>query len=93
VRVGRIFISAPCRALIAKNAIAQQILQTQRATVAQDEATLKTDQALIDSMKKKGVWQMAATLSREASMFAYGQTPPFINDPFFTRSVSQTTLR
>jgi multidrug efflux system membrane fusion protein len=37
--------------LIAKNAIAQQILQTQRATVAQDEATLKTDQALIDSAK------------------------------------------
>lgn len=37
--------------LIAKNAIAQQILQTQRATVAQDEATLKTDQAAIDSAK------------------------------------------
>ena len=37
--------------LIAKNAIAQQILQTQRATVAQDEATLKTDQATIDSAK------------------------------------------
>jgi multidrug efflux system membrane fusion protein len=35
--------------LIAKNAIAQQILQTQRATVAQGEATLKTDQAAIDS--------------------------------------------
>ena len=35
--------------LIAKNAIAQQVLQTQRATVAQDEATLKTDQAAIDS--------------------------------------------
>jgi len=27
------------------------------------------------------------------SMFAYGQTPLFINDPFFTRSVSQTTLQ
>ena len=38
-------------ALIAKNAIAQQILQTQRATVAEDEATLKTDQANIDSAK------------------------------------------
>jgi membrane fusion protein, multidrug efflux system len=37
--------------LIAKNAIAQQILQTQRAIVAQDEATLKTDQAAIDSAK------------------------------------------
>ncbi len=37
--------------LITKNAVAQQILQTQRATVAQDEATMKTDQANIDSAK------------------------------------------
>ena len=37
--------------LIARNAIAQQILQTQRATVAEDEATLKTDQAAIESVK------------------------------------------
>jgi multidrug efflux system membrane fusion protein len=37
--------------LITKNAVSQQILQTQRATVAQDEATIKTDQATIDSAK------------------------------------------
>jgi membrane fusion protein, multidrug efflux system len=37
--------------LITKNAVSQQILQTQRATVAQDEATIKTDQANIDSAK------------------------------------------
>jgi multidrug efflux system membrane fusion protein len=35
--------------LIARNAVAQQVLQTQRATVAQSEATVKTDQASIDS--------------------------------------------
>jgi imidazolonepropionase-like amidohydrolase len=46
------------------------------------------DQALIDSMKKHGTWQLAATLSREASMFAYAKTPPFISDPFFTGGVS-----
>jgi imidazolonepropionase-like amidohydrolase len=46
------------------------------------------DQAFIDAMKQHGTWQMAATLSREGSMFVYGQTPPFANDPFFTRSVS-----
>jgi imidazolonepropionase-like amidohydrolase len=46
------------------------------------------DRALIDDMKKHGTWQMAATLSREGSMLVYGQTPPFANDPFFTRSVS-----
>ena len=46
------------------------------------------DQALIEAMKKKGVWQAAATLSREASMFAYASTPDFASDPFFTRGVS-----
>jgi imidazolonepropionase-like amidohydrolase len=46
------------------------------------------DQAFIDDMKRHGTWQMAETLSREGSMFVYGQTPPFANDPFFTRSVS-----
>ena len=50
------------------------------------------DPALIDDMKQHGTWQMAATLSREASMFVYGQTPPFANDPFFTRSISADVL-
>jgi imidazolonepropionase-like amidohydrolase len=50
------------------------------------------DQALIDSMEQHGTWQMAGTLSREASMFAYGSTPPFASDPFFTRGVSAKTL-
>jgi imidazolonepropionase-like amidohydrolase len=51
------------------------------------------DQVLIDSMKKHGTWQVAETLSREASMFAYGTTPPFASDPFFTKSVSETALQ
>ena len=51
------------------------------------------DQELIDAMKKHGTWQMAATLSREASMFIYGQTPPFASDPFFTRSVRANVLK
>jgi imidazolonepropionase-like amidohydrolase len=50
------------------------------------------DQAFIDDMKRHGTWQMAATLSREGSMFVYGQTPPFANDPFFARSVSADVL-
>jgi len=50
------------------------------------------DQALIDAMEKHGTWQVAATLSREAAMFAYGATPPFANDPFFTRGVSAKTV-
>jgi imidazolonepropionase-like amidohydrolase len=50
------------------------------------------DQELIASMQQHGTWQEAATLSREASMFVYGQTPPFANDPFFTRSISPEVL-
>ena len=50
------------------------------------------DQALIDSMKKHGTWQVASTLSREAAMFAYGSTPAFADDPFFSRGVSAKTL-
>lgn len=42
------------------------------------------------AMKAKGVWQMAATLSREAS-FTYS-TLPFLNDPFFSRGVSPQVL-
>lgn len=50
------------------------------------------DQELIASMKKHGTWQMAATLTREASMFVYGSTPPFANDPFFTRAVPSSVV-
>jgi multidrug efflux system membrane fusion protein len=38
-------------ALITKNAVAQQILVTQRSTVQQGEAQVKTDQAAVDSAK------------------------------------------
>ena len=37
------------QALIAHNAVAQQVLQTQKATVASDQGAIKTDQANIDS--------------------------------------------
>jgi imidazolonepropionase-like amidohydrolase len=50
------------------------------------------DQALVDAMKARGVWQVAATLSREAAMFAYGSTPAFASDPFFTARVSPAAL-
>ncbi|MDB5456727.1 MAG: amidohydrolase [Caulobacter sp.] len=50
------------------------------------------DAALIEAMKAKGTWQLAETLSREASMFAYGERAPFLDDPFFRRSVSAKSL-
>jgi hypothetical protein len=46
------------------------------------------DQDLIEAMKRHGTWQMAATLSREASMFSYARTPAFFRDPFFTCCVA-----
>jgi imidazolonepropionase-like amidohydrolase len=51
------------------------------------------DPALIDSMKKHGTWQIAATLTREASKFIYATTPEFASDPFFTRGVSPDVLK
>ncbi|RAK61789.1 amidohydrolase [Phenylobacterium hankyongense] len=51
------------------------------------------DQELIDGMKRHGTWQLAETLSREASMFAYGERAPFLDDPFFKRGVSAQTLK
>ena len=48
------------------------------------------DQALLAAMKQHGTWQMAATLSREAS-FTYTKLP-FLDDPFFTRGVPPATL-
>lgn len=48
------------------------------------------DQALLTSMKQHGTWQMAATLSREAS-FTYTKLP-FLQDPFFTRGVAPATI-
>ena len=48
------------------------------------------DSALVAQMRAKRVWQMAATLSREAS-FTY-TTLPFLDDPFFSRGVTPEVL-
>ena len=50
------------------------------------------DDELIAAMKAKGTWQMVGTLSREASMFAFGERPPFLDDPFFKQSLSPKAL-
>jgi len=50
------------------------------------------DQDLIDTMKRRGTWQMAATLSREASMFTYAEAPAFLRDPFFTCCVAPEVI-
>ncbi|MEQ8935851.1 MAG: amidohydrolase family protein, partial [Amphiplicatus sp.] len=47
-----------------------------------------------DSMKEHGAWQLAETLSREASLFAFGVPPSeILNDPFFIAAVSPEALK
>jgi imidazolonepropionase-like amidohydrolase len=50
------------------------------------------DDALIASMKKRGAWQAAATLTREMSVFAWGKPNPVTSDPFFVRGVEPAVL-
>jgi imidazolonepropionase-like amidohydrolase len=48
------------------------------------------DAPLVTAMKAHGVWQLASTLSREAS-FTY-KLLPFVDDPFFYRGVAPATI-
>src|SRR4029077_1376023 len=50
------------------------------------------DDELIRLMKQHGTWQMPATLSREASLFAYARPAPFLDDPFFADSMAPDVL-
>jgi imidazolonepropionase-like amidohydrolase len=71
---------------------AQQLTDAGVYGLAHSVRDQPVSQALIDSMKKHGTWQMAATLSRELSTFVYAKPAPFLNDPFFTRSVAPDVL-
>ncbi|MGE0406533.1 MAG: amidohydrolase family protein [Candidatus Korobacteraceae bacterium] len=44
------------------------------------------DDELITHMKQYGTWLMAATLAREAAMFAFSKPEEFLKDPLFTRA-------
>jgi imidazolonepropionase-like amidohydrolase len=50
------------------------------------------DEALINSMKKRGAWQAAATLTREVSTFVYAKPPAWLDDPFFIKSVDASVI-
>ncbi|HUS05768.1 MAG TPA: amidohydrolase family protein [Bryobacteraceae bacterium] len=67
---------------------AKQLVEAGLDGLAHSVRDKPVDSALIASMKKHGAWQMAATLAREGSMMVYGKNAPFLDDPFFTRSVS-----
>lgn len=71
---------------------AQQLADGGVDALAHSVRDQPVDQALIDSMKKRGTWQAAATLTREASMFVYAKPAAFLSDPFFQRGVSPAVL-
>jgi len=50
----------------------------------------RVDEALLQNMKRHGTWQLAQTLSREAS-FVYTKLP-FLDDPFFSRALAPDVL-
>jgi len=71
---------------------AKQLIDGGLDALAHSVRDQPVDQELIAAMKKHGVWQAAATLTREASTYVYAKTPDFIADPFFTRSVSPSVI-
>ena len=71
---------------------AKQLVDAGLDALAHSVRDQPVDDALIATMKKHGAWQAAATLTREASMFVYAKPPEFLNDPFFTRGVSQAVI-
>lgn len=50
------------------------------------------DAALITAMKAHGTWQVAATLSREEAVHAFGAANPITRDPFFQQSLTPASL-
>lgn len=51
------------------------------------------DDAFIATMKSHDAWMAAATLTRELSSFTYASMPAWLDDPFFTRSVTADVVR
>jgi imidazolonepropionase-like amidohydrolase len=70
---------------------AKQLVAAGLDVLAHSVRDQPVDDELIRLMKQHGAWQIA-TLSREASTFAYGTPAPFLNDPFFMRAVSPDVL-
>jgi imidazolonepropionase-like amidohydrolase len=71
---------------------AEKLVDAGLAGLAHSVRDKPVSEALIASMKKKGAWQQAATFTREISTFVYAKPHPFLNDPFFTKSVDKPVL-
>ena len=71
---------------------AKDVIEAGAAGIAHSVRDREVDQPLIDLMKKSSAWLMAPTLTRELSTYVYAESPAFLDDPFFTRSVSAKVI-
>ena len=71
---------------------AKQLVEAGLDGLAHSVRDAPVDEALIASMKKRGAWLAAATLTRELSTFVFATPPAWLDDPFFTRSVQPDVL-
>jgi imidazolonepropionase-like amidohydrolase len=71
---------------------AKQLVDGGLDALAHSVRDAPVDDALIASMKRRGAWQAAATLTREVSTFVYANPPAWLDDTFFTRSVTPETV-
>ncbi len=70
---------------------AKQLVQAGVDALAHSVRDRPVDQELIRLMKQRGTWQIP-TLTREVSTFVYATPHPFLDDPFFTRSVPKDVI-
>jgi imidazolonepropionase-like amidohydrolase len=70
---------------------ARQLVAAGLDALAHSVRDAPVDDALIAAMKQHGTWQIP-TLSREAALYVYAKPHPFLDDPFFTQSVSAGLL-
>ncbi|SRR5579883_16560 len=71
---------------------AKDVIEAGASGIAHSVRDREVDQSLIELMKKRNAWQMAATLTRELSTYVYAESPKFLDDPFFTRAVSAKVI-
>jgi imidazolonepropionase-like amidohydrolase len=71
---------------------AKQLVDAGLDALAHSVRDAPVDDALIASMKRRGAWQAAATLTRELSTFVYAKPPAWLDDAFFTRGVSPDVI-
>jgi N-acyl-D-aspartate/D-glutamate deacylase len=72
---------------------AKMLVNAGLAGLAHSVRDKPVDDELIAILKKHNAWQMAATLTREYSTFAFSKPSPMLTDPFFAPALSAKSLQ